>query len=472
MAEGQLALMGLHCYGGLLLGEQRPYYSPFTGAFMGPPLADEVAFRLVQLQELPHHELSPTLTMSLMRKIAGNIHDYILLMGGLIADSPFPSTRTDEFHFMDVPTFLNCGVLRNLHILLDRVHVSTVLTQEVYALASCVRRISLAQDANEDWAADIDLDDFETLSIEKTEIEDFGEIYESFKVAIDKSPYLMTLLPTFSLNAPPPPLLLQEELEEARQDPQGQLLELVLLMSTLATGAETDLVFGEWDSPDVRFRRALSIARDMPVFRGETLRAHTFGYLLGHLSGFAESLALHILGPDEMKIPTLTSLLGGGRVLEEWSNRLWRSSRGYSEEGAKPDTTASRTGTRREESKELARLESKPAFYLEHHQDIGIDKYRVHILRQQDAPLLLNILQMEFLREQLFTGRGLVCVFDMLDGHPHPSPPEDPSDLEWRHWRLLANIWDLTRLADDPKQGWYWTPPGCLSQIPSDLDMN
>ena len=469
--EERLSLMGLHCYGGLLLGEERPYYSPFTGAFMGPPLTDKTALRLVELQELPHHALSATSTMSLMRKIAGNIHDYILLMGGLIADTPFPNALTDDLHLMDVPRFMNCGILRHLDVLLDRVHETTILTQEVFALASCVEEIALARDANEDWAADIDPDSFETYSIANTDIEGFGEIYRRFKEATEKSPDLMSLIPTYSLNGPPPTLLRQQELKAAREDPQAAPLALLLLKATLAAADETDPVFGEWDSPDVRFARALSVAEKMPAFGKETRRSETLGYLIKNLGDLTQSISRVILGPDELEIPAFASLLGGGKVLEDWSSRLWRSSRGYSsEQEIRPSTAAPNSGARRKESPEAPRRENQPTFYLEHHPDKKTDKYRVHILRQEDAPLLLSILQMEFLREQLFTGRGLVCLFDMLDGHQHPSPPEDPSNPEWRHWRMMGNIWDLTRLADDPKPEWYWDPPSCLSQIPLQRD--
>ena len=65
--------------------------------------------------------------------------------------------------------------------------------------------------------------------------------------------------------------------------------------------------------------------------------------------------------------------------------------------------------------------------------------------------LATELLQMEFLREQLASGQGLTCIFDVLDNYNHTE--EDPGNGgASTHRMLLEDLWATTALDPDRDQ--------------------
>ena len=470
MESKRPALFGLHCYQGLSLGSKRPYYSPFSGAYTGPPLTSRLAVELTRVQEEPHHFLASTPTVDFMRQVVGKLHDFIAIIADMSGERRPPGPGDEAPHLLDVPLFRQSGVLRLMKRLLDHVHQSTQLVQEAFALEHCIYRLGRMTRASDHFAREIDIEAFESKAVAQTGIKDFADVYHRYKDVARKSEMLVDWIAIYALSGPSPHFSWSEELAQARKNP-GKLDEFAVVLGGLK-GVSTGEAFNSWDSPLERFYRILAVAEQMPrITRKKREVDEAVEYLRDSLKDYKESVFRYLLPPENLEVPLFGGLTGLGRAVIDWGRTLWtRSPReyGFARMKGESDVPPLKLGPEEMNGRSLRAL--TPPFYLEHHEDLKKDTYRLHELirgKITEEPLPL-ILQMEFLREQLFTGKGLVCLYDMFDGVTHPKRPKSPRDREWWHWQMLTSLWDRTRLSDNPDPEWYWTPPSCIDRKPID----
>ncbi len=481
-------LFGRHCYKGFPTGDPkqaRPWYSPVTGAFMGPPLTEYKVALLAKLQEFPHHHLASMAIMTLIRQVVGCIHECIASIGGV---APHPNERihscvsplgnifsesapdvTSEtaHHIIDVPGFASCGFLRFLDDFLTRLYEPTVLVQECFALFYCIGALRLAKKYGFPGTSTVDPDNLEEEAKAKTEEDfrcqskpySFADTYERYKEACLKSDRLSNRLPMYALNGPFPSFAAPERLIHMRQELPLRHYLRALLSQDFEFSVELESCFATWDSPAARFDRALSVTERMPWIVHGISDPDVLHILLRELPDFHLAITKYMTDPDDLAQPFFNWVTGMPSNAGFWSKRLWQLVGGEAaaDRILRPQAqllgieVPPRTATKKSYEDLL------PACYVE--KQPQKDTYRLHFLRPADGLVVLDTMELEFLREQMFSGQGLLCIFDKIEDKEHPEPVKYPPDV---HQHLMKYVWESTKLSDNPEEGMDWRKPSCI----------
>jgi len=163
--------------------------------------------------------------------------------------------------------------------------------------------------------------------------------------------------------------------------------------------------------------------------------------------------------PDELLDPTLSLLVRGRSPLQKWSRRLWQLA-GHEKMAAfgRVLTGLPRIAISKPTLPPEIGDRWKPPIYLEKRPDE--EAYRLITLRDENLNALLNIIEMEFIREQLYSGKGLYCIFDAIR-YASQTPPYD--DYSEAHHHMMKHLWEITRLTDRPEEGMHWDKPSCVT---------
>ncbi len=90
--------------------------------------------------------------------------------------------------------------------------------------------------------------------------------------------------------------------------------------------------------------------------------------------------------------------------------------------------------------------------------DYDLYKIRQFYDNDEDLALCIDMFQVEFLCEQLTSGHGLQCLYDVLVDINHPT--EKSEDLH-AHCQIMEGLWQAFTLAPGlPAER--WTKPSCV----------
>ncbi|MFC2099570.1 hypothetical protein ACFLSF_01905, partial [Candidatus Bipolaricaulota bacterium] len=221
---------------------------------------------------------------------------------------------------------------------------------------------------------------------------------------------------------------------------------------------------GGWESPDSRFLQVLDVAEQVPLAALDNLDA--VGLLFQqHLRGFAGSLVRGAKDPKEMNIPGFGMTRQVSSRMLSLSRIIWRRAGGELAEaclkgGASQDNLDRLRVHRMIHTFEtLGTIKRIPS---------GQGSLTIKCESEPERVLVREVLEYEFLREQLQAGKGLECMYDIL---PLTRRPEGYWEgRRTRHHALMEGLWENTQLDPDRDTQRYanceWLPPTCLDDKP------
>jgi len=482
-------LIGRHCYMGIPLvspedskKELRPQYNPVTGAIAGPPLSTPQEASLLRVVELPHHYLAATATMHLQRQIVACIHEFIAAIGGIyrvpdagyhghvnmsgnVFTSDIPAGQPAiPSHIVCIPSMDNCEILYYLDRIASHIHRETLLIQEAFALFVGIEAIRSAKRSSRDWANGIDPDALEEAAVTRIDADfnqidlpySFSDVYSRYSRVCRANSHLHEHIAAYSLNGTSFQFLVPIALVQMREQ-LGSGFEKALLTEELRLRRGLDQSLSMWDSPTARMIRAIEVSERMGSETAGSSAADCMQELALRLADFDASMQMQKADSGQISHSFLDWLTSFRSARYPWSTKLWELTRGEAH-SAKSLLQALGKGVDESPGWETLEESLQPSFYIERLADQG--SYRLHCNRPEDQLMLLDALELEFLRTQLFAGQGLTCIFDVLADIDHPTPVKFPPDV---HAHLMECIWKSTRLDDSHSSEMYWEPPSCLS---------
>jgi len=442
---GTLRLFSLGCYSIPLIGGEHAYYSPFSGMVLGPPLTSQRAVIRASAHEVAHHLLSPMLIMSFARQLVACIHEYIMMLAGLVPDAPEPVTRHLQVPEMDNPALLSLDYLQH-HVV-----KSAELPQEAFAIHWSVSILNGLQKIAH-VPLGLDVKKCEMDDVKATPIEGFEEIYQRYRAVCARAQDLEFLLAMYALNGPYPQL---ERGMEGENDGEKYCDVEDMRWRWLQTAkniTDPECCLSGWDSPADRFVRAIAAAEEVPEEAFTWSRNDLVVFISKRLPDLSGAVFRRVVLPALVAYPLLWPGAHMQRPLELWSHHLWKSSVEWKEKALRDS----------EEPPDPRWYEQCPDSWAEYHYPMYLAKqpgectYAVELRHQEVTGMATYILELEFLREQLFTGQGLHCIFDVIEKNSHRD-----LKMDHPHSELMEGLWKATRHSQGAP-GSSWTKPSCV----------
>lgn len=402
-------------------------FNEFTLADINELIPRSAAMK--HLLEISHKFLSTqTKFKCFMRYLAGITYSYIDQLGSEYAG-------TDKIL---IPTFSNFPALRLLKDILEVLHYSIVCIEEILSLFYTMKFLTDQEKRGIDLdSLNIYPDKIKAKAFQKMdrEIDDFKDMYRKFEKAYERvGDDFFLWLPLYALNGPQLPLDPHFPFP-SYQIKLGDTSYLAKEKKELKTLYKESAI-----SPYQRFRKILSKVENIPFVNLRDWNRIKFSLLmLQVLPDFENTLypcrSCRLRYVDSKKEPRFVENMkvfscSVAKKFMFWSEQL------YKIRSFDPETKAP-----------FLQLSLRPSFYIME------DK----LVAFSGSDEFIDCLFLESIKQQLFKGTGLKCIFYLL------MMCEDIKSNAPEFCQVIRNIWRYVEIDPDAKCETCWEKPQCMT---------
>jgi|GEM_PF-3253204 len=414
-------------------------YSPFTGVTFvrsGLPKEHEVAERI---HEVFHHFDCLAPIQQFCRQIAACLYDYIEFLAGRFTHGRLPLGEGG----VEFPVTDDTPVLGPTGAFLRRVFDATRLVHEATAIHHSLTIVRFLKMLGLEQLAEADVDEIRGKSIAGTQIEGFPEIYERFDAVYRKGEALGAAMFLYATAGPAP------ELPATRPPilsaPEGILNERRAWAGALLHSMGAGNSFSNWDSPTKRFLRVIDVAERMPAAKTQRTKVETYDWLRRNLQDFEHTVTSLIRPPRITSHPFFRQFARHRpRRSDVWSNCLWKAMSRSPRVPEFIDDSSAESFEAGMRAFYRAIRDRRHEGSLEWNEETG--KFRLKLRWGAPWGTTLDLLELDFIRFQLWEGNGLQGFYDII------SHPKERGWLRWRsrrHLRLAEGVRRAFRITAD-----------------------
>jgi len=427
-------------------------YSPFSVVIVGPPLGNTDGMTDAMYHELVHVKSTDSQVANLMRSIVEGLHEGIVdLAFGQVAGRLMGEKAL-------VPSFSNFEFMRLRIQLLHEIMETTRLAEEACALYLTVRAMLRSGETFRGKPDERTVRAYEEscAKVYSYTGSSFQDIYRRFKNVARKGEELAAILTMYALNCRVDNLVDQDVV---RPYPEGNgiSVEVERRKNAELRRAIKRVQEGDWESPRQRFEDAIAAAEKLPVLIEGMSEEAIFESLHDDLPGIHDAYERRVSDPRHDSIPDFRHSKASEQLMTTLARRQWKEGNGPLHRAY---LDGAPVGPLLDEVK-AGRLGKKPAplIYLE-----ASPEHEGYISRSfssdpEDMRLAFQLIEREFLLEQLSTGRGLTCVYDILHDIDHPPLA---ADRNADHRRLMEGLWRATEADSGVALDTSWSKPACI----------